>query len=282
MTNDPSSTPIVLCADDFGLSPGISEGILELVDAGRLSAVSCLTTSPCFLDYAEKLKLHSERIEIGLHLVLTDLKPLGSLPSLTTDGALPQMRELFAKALLGHLAKHDIAVELGRQIDAFIGVIGRAPDFIDGHHHIHQLPGIRDIVLDLIEKRFKSSLPWMRVCSEKPFTLLRRGVSIGRGVAIGWFGAALRRRATQRGLRVNNGFSGVYDFSDRVPYSQLFERFTLDLRAGSLIMCHPGRVDEILRNLDSLTDQRERELAYFLSDAFPDLLRRKALHLGWL
>ena len=282
MTNDPSSTPIVLCADDFGLSPGVSEGILELVEAGRLSAVSCLTTSPCFLDYAEKLKAHSERIEIGLHLVLTDLEPLGPLPGLTTDGYLPPMRELFKKALLGHLAKRDIATELGRQIDAFTGMIDRAPDFIDGHHHVHQLPGIRDIVLDLIAQRFKSSLPWIRVCNEKPATLLRRRVSIGRGVAIGWFGAALRRRATQSGLRVNIGFSGIYDLTDRVPYCQLFERFTLGLRAGSLIMCHPGRVDEILRDLDTLTDQRERELAYFLSDAFPDLLRRKALHLGRL
>ena len=38
--------PMVLCADDYGLTPGISAGIRELLSMGRVSATSCLVLSP--------------------------------------------------------------------------------------------------------------------------------------------------------------------------------------------------------------------------------------------
>ena len=282
MKEKPAPTSIVLCADDFGFTPAVSQGILELVEAGRLSAVSCMAASSHFSDFAGKLKPYADRIDIGLHLVLTDLKPLGPLPDLTVDGHLPSIGELIKKALWGRLPKQDIAAELGRQIDAFVEAFGKVPDFIDGHHHAHQLPGIRDIVLNLINERFKASPPWIRVCCERLTILLLRRVSVGRAITIGWFGAALRRRAKRKKIHVNNGFSGIYDFSNRVPYDLLFDRFTVGVEQGTLIMCHPGHVDETLRVLDGLTDQREREMAYFLSDSFPALLHRKALCLGRL
>ena len=273
---------IVLCADDFGFSPAVSQGILELVQAGRLSATSCMTASPHFSESVGKLKVHEGDIDIGLHLVLTDLKPLGAMPGLTVGGRLPPVGSLIKRALRGLLPTQEVREELGRQMDAFEAIMGRTPDFVDGHHHIHQLPGIRDIVIDLMAKRYVKSPPWLRVCSERPVTLLRRGVSIGRAIAIGWFGAALRRRATQKGFRVNAGFSGVYDLSDRIPYGQLFDRFTLGVRSGALIMCHPGHVDETLRAIDGLTDQRVCEYTYFMSDNFQALLDSKVLRLGRL
>ncbi len=282
MKSHSSLTRIVLCADDFGFTPAVSEGILDLVEAGRLSAVSCMAASPHFLEFAKKLKAHAGHIDIGLHLVLTDLTPLGPISDLTMDECLPSIGTLTKRALFRQLSKPDITAELNRQLDAFINAFDCEPDFIDGHHHVHQLPVIRDLVLDVIAHRFKASPPWLRVCDEKLTTILRRRVSICRGIAIDWFGAYLRQRAKQRGIQVNSGFSGIYDFSGHTPYDQLFDRFTLCVQSGTLIMCHPGRVDETLRNLDSLVDQRENELAYFLSDTFPAMLRRKSLRLGRL
>ncbi len=43
---DGSLVPVVLCADDYGLAPGVSAGIRELLDAGRLSATGAMTLSP--------------------------------------------------------------------------------------------------------------------------------------------------------------------------------------------------------------------------------------------
>jgi len=46
-----------------------------------------------------------------------------------------------------------------------------------------------------------------------------------------------------------------------------------------VIMCHPGIVDAELARLDPLTDLREREYAFFLGDAFAQLLHRRGYAL---
>lgn len=267
--------PFILCADDFGFTPGVSEGILELVAKRRLSAVSCMMTQAGLRDSAAELKSHKDHLDIGIHIVLTDLQALS--PDL---GKFPTIGTLTKTTLMKGLPISSIKVELTRQLDTFVEIFGRQPDFIDGHHHVHQLPGILMIILDLIEERFPSHPPSLRSCREHPSVLLRRGVAPFKAAALGFFGAGLHRRARTRNIPLNDGFSGIYDFSDRIPYGKLFDRFTEGLRPGALIMCHPGKADAELRSLDSLTDQREVERAYFLGEEFLALMDRKNLCLG--
>jgi predicted glycoside hydrolase/deacetylase ChbG (UPF0249 family) len=267
--------PFILCADDFGFTRGVSKGILDLAAKRRISAVSCMMTQREIRDSAKDLKSHTNHLDIGIHLVLTDVQPL----SLGLD-RLPAIGHLTKTALIGRLPTSNIRKELKRQFEVFTEMFGRQPDFIDGHHHVHQLPGIRDIVLDLIEELFDSHPPYVRSCSERPSLLIRRGVAPFKSAAISVFGVGLKRKAAGRNVPFNTGFSGVYDLSGKIPYEKLFDRFTEGLRPGALIMCHPGKVDSDLKSLDSLTYQREVELAYFLSDKFTVLLERKNLCLG--
>jgi predicted glycoside hydrolase/deacetylase ChbG (UPF0249 family) len=60
----------------------------------------------------------------------------------------------------------------------------------------------------------------------------------------------------------------------------LFPRFLAGLPDGSVIMCHPGEVDDELRRLDPVTDQRAREYAYLGGDEFAALLRAQAVSLS--
>ena len=62
---------LILCADDFGQSAAISNGILQLVAAGRLQAVSCLTESPVWPAMARELKALGTSHQTGLHFNLT-------------------------------------------------------------------------------------------------------------------------------------------------------------------------------------------------------------------
>ncbi|KAB2641711.1 MAG: ChbG/HpnK family deacetylase [Verrucomicrobia bacterium] len=62
---------LTLCADDFGQSVAISKGILQLVAAGRLQAVSCLTESPAWPAMAQQLKALGTHHQTGLHFNLT-------------------------------------------------------------------------------------------------------------------------------------------------------------------------------------------------------------------
>jgi predicted glycoside hydrolase/deacetylase ChbG (UPF0249 family) len=73
-------------------------------------------------------------------------------------------------------------------------------------------------------------------------------------------------------LRTNSAFAGTYAFRARADYAKLFPKFLDGLPDGSVVMCHPGKVDAELTRLDPLTDLREREYAFFLDEAFPKLL----------
>jgi len=279
----PGSEPrqsFILCADDFGFTPGVSRGVLELVRKRRLSAVGCMTTMETFPSFGEELQKHGSHIDIGLHIVLTGLRPLGDMLTLAPIGKLPSIGDLAKLAIMDKLDKTEIKAEVTRQIELFSSVMGRLPDFVDGHHHVQQLPVIRDCILDALTAQHGNRLPYLRVCHEPFWSIIRRGVAPARALMIGLFGSGLSRRARKLGLPVTGGFSGVYDFADHQPYAALFDRFTRGLRRNSLIMCHPGYVDDELRHLDSLTTQREAELAFFLNDEFIELLRRKNLRLG--
>src|SRR5581483_5332835 len=79
MAEDPRR--ITLCADDYGIAPGVNEAIRDLVARGRLNATSVMVVAPsCSRAEAQSLaglNAAKTRVAIGLHLTLTaPLKPL--------------------------------------------------------------------------------------------------------------------------------------------------------------------------------------------------------------
>ena len=73
-----------------------------------------------------------DKADIGLHLTLTDHRPLGPMPGLAPDGRLPGLRQLASKAVARRLDRAELADEVERQLDAFISATGRLPDHVDG------------------------------------------------------------------------------------------------------------------------------------------------------
>ena len=138
---------IVLCADDFGLNPGVSQGILKLADSGRLSAVSCMVNMPAITVYAPELLALKKQPQIGLHFNLTE----GTLLSIPGKSCF-SLNELLFKTHLASIKLSFIAQEFTQQLEQFIQVMGRVPDFIDGHQHVHQFPRIRQVIMDLYER----------------------------------------------------------------------------------------------------------------------------------
>lgn len=260
------TSAITLCADDYGLAPGVSAGILALIAAGRLQATGCMTGGPFWPEAAPLLHEVEDRADIGLHLTLTDQMPLGIMTDLAPNGRFPSLPLLLKRSLARQLDKAEIAAELARQYDSFEAHFGRAPDFLDGHHHIHQLPVIRDVVLDLWQRRMGGK-GWVRSCFEPFDAIVRRGVDPFRASVISGLGMAFRWRLHRLGVPHNTSFRGVYDFSGRIAYAELFRRFTDRPGERTLMMLHPGRVDEALKAADGLTAQREVELHFLASDA---------------
>ena len=274
------SARLILCADDYAIAPGVSRAVRRLIEAGRLTATSCMTISPFWGSEASALRPLAGRADIGLHLTLTNLRPLGPMPSTCPEGRLPAIRDLTIAAWCRRLDLGEIAAELDRQVDAFESAFGAPPVFLDGHQHVHQLPGIRDVVLDIWERHLADRPAWLRVTDEPLPAILQRRVERTQAVIVSLLGRGLGRRARARCIPVNDGFSGVQDFSGRIPYERLFEKFLEAPHGRYLVMCHPGEVDDALRAADDITGAREEELRFFESDAFPRLVARHGLALS--
>jgi predicted glycoside hydrolase/deacetylase ChbG (UPF0249 family) len=101
-----------------------------------------------------------------------------------------------------------------------------------------------------------------------------------KGLFLDWLSGRFRARAEALGIRANPAFAGTYTFDSAAQIAALFPRFLDGLPDGSVVMCHPGEVDDELRRLDPLTDLRAREYAYFAGDAFAALLRSQAVSLA--
>lgn len=249
---------ITLCADDFGLNPGVSQGILKLVRSKRLSAVSCMVNMPDFIHHAKELMDFKSQVQIGLHFNLTE----GDLISTTSQRCF-HLNELLIKAYLRLIKASFVAKELNAQLDRFIELTGCLPDFIDGHQHVHQFPGIRQVVLDVYKERFQGKKTFIRITSPA-ISLPQYQLKTKILEMIG--GSVLHHQINQLGIPHNNCFAGIYDFAKESNYRSLFRRWLALAQNNTLIMCHPGVEDK--NSTDSIAHARLKEMDYFLSDAF--------------
>ena len=256
----PSAFPLkrlLICADDYGISPAVSAGIRELAAAGRLSATGAMTCMPSWPAEAPALRLLGEEIAVGLHVTFTDQQPLGPMPRLAPQGRFPDVATLLKLSFTSRLPMAEVTAELERQLDNFEMHFGRLPDFIDGHQHVHLLPGLRPAILSLFDRRLDRRRVWLRDCSDRPASLLTRG-GVGKAAFIGILGLPLARAARARRITTNRGFSGFYD-SGREPLARALSRLLRGAGDGHLLMVHPGHVDDMLIACDSLTLPRQTE-----------------------
>ena len=241
-----------------------------------------MTVCPSWPLAAQELLEVAADVDVGLHLTLTDQKPLGIMPSLAPEGCFPSLRHLIFSSLTKRLAAEEIKAEIHRQIDEFETYMGRPPDFVDGHHHVHQLLGIQDAVIEVVKERLNKRGFFIRCCWEPPARIVSRRVHMTRAsfVALpGWF---LRNRLLESGIAFNRGFSGVHSFTSGADFYVLMKKFITGHKNGGLIMCHPGFPDPELRKVDPVTIWREHEFETLNSNNLEALLRNENLILGRL
>jgi chitin disaccharide deacetylase len=272
---------IWLVADDYGISPAVSGAIRDLIASGRLSATSVMTSTPSFSqgEATALLDAAGSRTAIGLHVTLTGpFKPLTSGFRPLRDGAFLPLAGMAARALA---RRHDPALfeaEILSQFAAFHSAFGRAPDYVDGHQHIHVFPQVREALLRALKKTAPQA--WVRQCGRA--AAAPKSFSDPKGYILDALSHRFRRLAQAQGVRTNPAFAGTYSFEPGAVFEKLFPGFLDGLPDGGLIMCHPGKVDDELRRLDPVTTLRECEYAYFLSQSFPQLLVERGYALASL
>jgi predicted glycoside hydrolase/deacetylase ChbG (UPF0249 family) len=262
------SKALALCADDYGLSPAIDRGILQLAQAWRLTDVSCLVNGPRWPQAARELAalavVRQGRVRTGLHFNLTEGRPLS--PELASVWPqFPQLETLIVDAHLRRLPEAALRAELQAQMQAFEQGRGKAPSHVDGHQHVHHLPQVREALLALLAPRADIRVRHTGRVRGPGYTVKRLLIEGTGGRTLGRQLVALHRQA-------NTQLYGVYDFV-QPDYRRLMQSWLADLpEEGSLVFCHPGDAVAAKEAADTPSDPiaaaRGRELAYLASGDF--------------
>lgn len=263
---------IILCADDYALTEGVSRAIGELAAARRLSATSVLVTSRHWQTTAPRLLVHRQHLSIGLHLDLTLGPPLGPMPRLAPKGKYPSLRNLSFMSLAGLLDQNEIEAEIARQLDAFEQVLGFPPDHIDGHQHVHALPRVRQALFAVVTRRYLTQPPLLRDPGDTPDKIKARGMAVKKAMLVRLLARGFGEAARQAGLPTNSGFSGFSDFNLKMPYSTELNACIQQPGPRHILMCHPGHVDAELATRDPVVDRRKMEYEALMRE--PDLPQR--------
>jgi hypothetical protein len=272
---------IWLCADDYGIAPGVNRAIRDLIERGRLNATSVMMVGPAIdreeIEALEAAAKRSPRCAIGLHVTLTaPFRPLTMYFRPADGNMFLGFRQLLRAGLMRRLDPEIIRAEVAAQLAAFARAFGRSPDFVDGHQHVQIYPQVRDGFVAAVKEAAPHA--WVRQGGRNQ--PLGQRLRQPKGLVLDVLSTQFRRRTQAAGLAFNPAFAGAYDFMGNADFGALMGGFIEGLPEGGLVMCHPGFVDDILTGLDPFTHAREREHAYLASEAFPELLKASNVTLA--
>lgn len=239
---------LIINADDFNLSGGVSRGITEAIDAGSITSTTVLVTER--KGRAVSRIRHYKTVSIGLHVNLTFGKPVSHPREIQP---LCEASGTFKKRAMRFWDVCDIGtveIEIRSQIERFCAWFGRMPSHLDSHHHIHSHPRILQVM--------------------KKYALE--------------YGCALRKNDLDRAAsasRVPVTDFSLYRFDSRRPWDQssLCEALT-QIRPGvTELIVHPGRADATLMKKSTFNRARETELRALLSKQFKEHVARENIRL---
>ncbi|HJP85192.1 MAG TPA: ChbG/HpnK family deacetylase [Gemmatimonadaceae bacterium] len=266
---------LIINADDFGISRGVNDGIVEAAQAGGITSTSLMVNMPASSDAITRVR-QCPRISVGLHFNLTIGSAVTGSSSLTQSSTAEfySLAKLLAAASLGMLDESDIERECLAQIDRMTRA-GFPPTHLDSHRHVHTHPAIYPAVLRAVQAR---RIPYLRVpCEPLDDAPAAWGATFKKSLSL----LSTRRpnRTTAAGNLADRpgqhitGFVGISVRGGRSYTARLFELIR-DLPDGTTeLMTHPGYADVALALRDNYTVERETELGVLCSHEFRELLR---------
>lgn len=244
------------------------------MDCGRVQATGALVGAPAWRSGTGALRRAREHgVDVGLHLDLTAYPQTGGLHGL---------RALIVQSCLGRLDHARLRAEMAAQLDAFEAGLGQPPAFIDGHEHVHQLPTVRDALIEVVTARYPARRPWLRSSRARLSAARVAGpTALLKAAVIGALGAsALARAASAHGLRQNRSLLGVYGFAgDAAHYLGLLRGWLLAAHDGDLLMCHPALPAPARGDPDAIAQARRVEYEVLAGPAFGQLVQATGVRL---
>ena len=263
----PEPRYLLVTADDFGVGPETSRGILDLAARGVLTSTVLLVTSPHAAESVGLWRRAGAPLELGWHPCLTldrPVLPAGRVPSLVgADGRFLPLGAFLKRVVRGRVNPAEVEAEFRGQLDRFVELVGRPPANVNVHHHVHVF-GPVGAALRAVLARVRPA-PFLRRVVEPWRTLaLVPGARVKRLV----LSRVGRRAADEQRAAGLPGAEWTLGITDPpfVRNPKFFRRW-LATAPGRFVelTCHPGFLDATLDGRDgSFTDgqlhRRQREL----------------------
>ncbi|WP_447979329.1 carbohydrate deacetylase [Candidatus Nitrospira bockiana] len=281
---------LIINADGYGFTPGITRAIEECIAFGTVRSLSANVNFP-HADGLARLVLAHPELSVGCHvnpIVGAPVLPAGRVPSLVDETGHFHYRTFTRRFLAGRISAKELRAEMTAQVQKTRDLAGRAFSHIDFHMGLHRLPRLYDLFLDVAKESGVGRIRTHRylVGLESRCRTLRHAAHllVNPLRALKWFwNLRLRRKALRRGLampdrRVEITHAGLY--ADRISV-RAHLRLLESLPPGvSELVVHPGYVEPELRRWSTYLHQRERERAVLLDAEFRRALQRSDIRLA--
>ncbi|HTZ40770.1 MAG TPA: ChbG/HpnK family deacetylase [Syntrophales bacterium] len=234
---------LIINADDLGADEGRNEGIFEVMRAGVVTSASLLPNSPA-LGHALAIIRQGgfEGVSFGIHLNLTEGRPLSDLPKPLAGADGGFLGKAAAHRLLQEKADSALEAAVAREADRQVAVLmqtGLPLSHIDGHQHVHVFPAVWDAAVSAAQRH---GIRWIRIPDEP----VDDGSGIPRSLVeearfFGDLGKSARERLAGTGLKASAHFRGMH-LKGRLSVETLLAAIEQLPDGLTELMVHPGRL----------------------------------------
>ncbi len=255
------SRQLIVNADDFGRSRGVSDGILRAHRDGIVTSTTAMMNMPGVTHDLLRAADEAPRLGLGVHLTFTAGRPL--LPMEWVRSLVDEHDHFLSQAAImqqpTRIDPDELMSELKAQVTTFKNALGHLPDHLDAHHFVHLYPPLFRVYLDLADS---FDLPIRLPIPRQPAALEQVPALLGNLprevlepiVEADW--ALLEGRS----IRTTDHFVMSF-FGHNTSVANLLELLA-DLPEGiTELMTHPGVADEHIRAESNYHVEREHELA---------------------
>lgn len=227
---------LIVNADDFGLSRAINRGIIETIEKGAVNSVSLVASGNAIEEAVSYLR-NKSTVQTGIHLTLIEEKPVSDPASVKSLLA----GETFVPGYMAFMKRYgknkidfsEVRRELRAQIEKLVS-LGVTITHCDSHQHIHLLPRVSSIVIDLC-REFK--IGRIRIVNEIPSIFaLARAIPLA---AMAFMSKQIKQTACQVGVWAVDRFFG-FNTSMHVTERVIRKAVACSQKKNVELMCHPG------------------------------------------
>ena len=281
---------LIVNADDLGWTEGINRGILEAFHHGIVTSTSLLANGAAFAGGVDAAR-SAPGLGVGVHLNLSDGPPVApreSVASLLNEaGEFAHGPEsLLLRRASGGLALEEVEREWNMQTGKILAA-GITATHLDGHKHVHMLPGLFEVALRVAKRH---GIGAIRVALEA--SSLRAALSSGskrnlgvvmkqgvqaRGLKL--LARDAREQAEHAGISTADYFCGIAQTGELTREG--VEQLVKSLPDGTTeLMCHPGYMDSALQKTSTrLQDSRQTELQILTDTGIRNLVASLGIRL---